>query len=200
VRMSEAEYTHLTYDLTMVVGPRVWQRVNPAMRFLYVSGMGTGGKAMWARVKGSTENDTSRALSRGDHDPPRRIAPNARRALEVARLRRAAHCAGASLAGPPMALAQRRHHDRGARPRHDCSPCATEDPSACWRAPILVGLGAERHSRHEGTVRTRLVNEPAERRRVPWKRSDYTKHHMADDERYPSNRMSRPPLWRDRIR
>jgi hypothetical protein len=32
-------------------------RENPAMRFLYVSGMGTGGKAMWARVKGRTEND-----------------------------------------------------------------------------------------------------------------------------------------------
>jgi len=32
-------------------------RVNPAMRFLYVSGMGTGGKAMWARVKGRTENE-----------------------------------------------------------------------------------------------------------------------------------------------
>src|SRR6266478_6408566 len=31
--------------------------VNAAMRFLYVSGMGTGGKAMWARVKGRTEND-----------------------------------------------------------------------------------------------------------------------------------------------
>ena len=27
------------------------------MRFLYVSGMGTGGKSMWARVKGRTEND-----------------------------------------------------------------------------------------------------------------------------------------------
>lgn len=56
VRMSEAEYTHLTYDLTMG-----WAHVlaseNPGMRFLYVSGMGTGGKAMWARVKGRTEND-----------------------------------------------------------------------------------------------------------------------------------------------
>ena len=56
VRMSEAEYTHLTYDLTMG-----WARAmageNPAMRFLYVSGMGTGGKTMWARVKGRTEND-----------------------------------------------------------------------------------------------------------------------------------------------
>lgn len=56
VRMSEAEYTHLTYDLTMGWA-RVLARANPAMRFLYISGMGTGGKAMWAQVKGRTEND-----------------------------------------------------------------------------------------------------------------------------------------------
>jgi uncharacterized protein YbjT (DUF2867 family) len=56
VRMSEAEYTHLTHDLTMGWA-RALARVNLAMRFLYVSGMGTGGKAMWARVKGRTEND-----------------------------------------------------------------------------------------------------------------------------------------------
>jgi len=56
VGMSEAEYTHLTYDLTMGWA-RVLARENPAMRFLYVSGMGTGGKAMWARVKARTEND-----------------------------------------------------------------------------------------------------------------------------------------------
>jgi uncharacterized protein YbjT (DUF2867 family) len=56
VRMSEAEYTHLTYDLTMGWAHAL-ARGNPAMRFLYVSGMGTGSKAMWARVKGRTEND-----------------------------------------------------------------------------------------------------------------------------------------------
>ena len=56
VGMSETEYTHLTYDLTMGWA-RTLARENPAMRFLYVSGMGTGGKAMWARVKGRTEND-----------------------------------------------------------------------------------------------------------------------------------------------
>ena len=56
VGMSEADYTHLTYDLTMGWA-RVLARVNPAMRFLYVSGMGTGGKSMWARVKARTEND-----------------------------------------------------------------------------------------------------------------------------------------------
>jgi uncharacterized protein YbjT (DUF2867 family) len=56
VGMSEAEYTHLTYDLTMGWA-HAMARENPAMRFLYVSGMGTGGNAMWARVKGRTETD-----------------------------------------------------------------------------------------------------------------------------------------------
>jgi uncharacterized protein YbjT (DUF2867 family) len=56
VGMSETEYSHLTYDLTMGWAHAL-ARENPAMRFLYVSGMGTGGKSMWARVKGRTEND-----------------------------------------------------------------------------------------------------------------------------------------------
>ncbi len=56
VGMSEPEYTHLTYDLAMGWA-RTLARENPAMRFLYVSGRGTGGKAMWAQVKGRTEND-----------------------------------------------------------------------------------------------------------------------------------------------
>ncbi|HEY2091196.1 MAG TPA: epimerase [Thermoanaerobaculia bacterium] len=56
VGMSEAEYTRLTYELTMQWA-QVLARANPAMRFLYVSGMGTGGDAMWARVKGRTENE-----------------------------------------------------------------------------------------------------------------------------------------------
>src|SRR5262245_12608920 len=47
VRMSEAEYTRLTYNLTLGWA-RAFARINPAMRFLYVSGMGTGGKSMWA--------------------------------------------------------------------------------------------------------------------------------------------------------
>ncbi|HTS83815.1 MAG TPA: hypothetical protein VMG61_01835 [Usitatibacter sp.] len=54
--MSEAEYTHLTYDLTMGWAHAL-ARVNPAMRLLYVSGMGTGGKAMWAQVKGRVESE-----------------------------------------------------------------------------------------------------------------------------------------------
>jgi uncharacterized protein YbjT (DUF2867 family) len=53
--MTEADYTHLTYDLTLGWA-KVLARINPAMTFIYVSGAGTGGKAMWAQVKGRTEN------------------------------------------------------------------------------------------------------------------------------------------------
>ncbi|HMK73864.1 MAG TPA: epimerase [Myxococcaceae bacterium] len=52
--MSEADYTRLTFDLTLGWARRL-ARINPAMAFLYVSGAGTGGTAMWARVKGRTE-------------------------------------------------------------------------------------------------------------------------------------------------
>jgi uncharacterized protein YbjT (DUF2867 family) len=57
--MSEADYTRTTYDLTMAAATTL-ARLNPGMRFLYVSGQGTDatgqGRAMWARVKGRTEN------------------------------------------------------------------------------------------------------------------------------------------------
>jgi hypothetical protein len=52
--MSEADYTRLTFDLTLGWGHTL-ARINPAMTFVYVSGAGTGGKAMWAQVKGRTE-------------------------------------------------------------------------------------------------------------------------------------------------
>jgi uncharacterized protein YbjT (DUF2867 family) len=52
--MSEAEYTRVTFDLTLGWA-QVLARVNPAMTFLYVSGAGTGGKSMWGQVKGRTE-------------------------------------------------------------------------------------------------------------------------------------------------
>jgi hypothetical protein len=52
--MSETEYTRLTFDLTMGWA-QVLARINPAMTFIYVSGAGTGGKAMWAQVKKRTE-------------------------------------------------------------------------------------------------------------------------------------------------
>jgi nucleoside-diphosphate-sugar epimerase len=52
--MSEAEYTHLTFDLTLGWAHAL-ARLNPSMTFVYVSGRGTGGNAMWARVKARTE-------------------------------------------------------------------------------------------------------------------------------------------------
>ena len=59
IRMSEAQYTRLSYDLTMGWAHAL-ARENPALRFLYVSGMGTGGKAMWARVKAGPKTICSR--------------------------------------------------------------------------------------------------------------------------------------------
>jgi uncharacterized protein YbjT (DUF2867 family) len=53
--MSEPDYTRLTYDLTLGWA-KVLARINPAMTFIYVSGGGTGGRAMWAQVKGRTED------------------------------------------------------------------------------------------------------------------------------------------------
>jgi uncharacterized protein YbjT (DUF2867 family) len=53
--MNEADYTHLTFDLTLGWA-QLLAEINPAMTFIYVSGAGTGGKAMWAQVKGRTEN------------------------------------------------------------------------------------------------------------------------------------------------
>jgi uncharacterized protein YbjT (DUF2867 family) len=56
---SEAEYSRITFDLTMSIA-RELLPLNPAMTFVYVSGSGTDaserGRVMWARVKGRTEN------------------------------------------------------------------------------------------------------------------------------------------------
>jgi uncharacterized protein YbjT (DUF2867 family) len=58
-RMAEAEYEHITYDLTMAAAATL-ARLNPQMTFVYVSGAGTDsseqGRVRWARVKGKTEN------------------------------------------------------------------------------------------------------------------------------------------------
>lgn len=56
---SEAEYSRITYDLTLSIA-RALLPLNPGMTFIYVSGAGTDsterGRVMWARVKGRTEN------------------------------------------------------------------------------------------------------------------------------------------------
>ena len=55
VGMKEAEYRRITYDLTLSAAQTL-VKLNPEMTFLYISGAGTGGTSMWARVKGETEN------------------------------------------------------------------------------------------------------------------------------------------------
>jgi uncharacterized protein YbjT (DUF2867 family) len=52
----EAAYTRLTYDLTLHFA-RTLVRHSPEATFCYISGAGTGGRQMWARVKRRTEND-----------------------------------------------------------------------------------------------------------------------------------------------
>ena len=60
IGMKEPEFHRLTYILTMHVA-QLLSKLNPAMSFCYISGAGTDstekGRAMWARVKGKTEND-----------------------------------------------------------------------------------------------------------------------------------------------
>jgi uncharacterized protein YbjT (DUF2867 family) len=57
--LAEAEYTRLTYDLTMAVA-RTLARLDPGLTFVFVSGLGADGtergRVMWARVEGRTEN------------------------------------------------------------------------------------------------------------------------------------------------
>jgi uncharacterized protein YbjT (DUF2867 family) len=57
--MTEKEYHHLTYDLTLNFAKTI-KELNPEMTFCYISGAGTDstekGISMWARVKGRTEN------------------------------------------------------------------------------------------------------------------------------------------------
>ncbi len=71
VGKSEAEYTRLTYDLTLHFAQTL-EKVNPAMVFVYVSGAGTDstekGRLMWARVKGRTENALTRVGFRAEYN------------------------------------------------------------------------------------------------------------------------------------
>ncbi|HEY6178667.1 MAG TPA: NAD(P)H-binding protein [Kofleriaceae bacterium] len=57
--LSEQDYTRITYDITLAAAQTL-ARLSPGMTFIYVSGEGTDsteqGRAMWARVKGRTEN------------------------------------------------------------------------------------------------------------------------------------------------
>src|ERR1700691_6799927 len=57
--MKAEDYERITYRITMAAAETLC-RLNPQMRFFYVSGAGTDsteqGRSMWARIKGRTEN------------------------------------------------------------------------------------------------------------------------------------------------
>jgi uncharacterized protein YbjT (DUF2867 family) len=57
--MSEEAYQKVTYDFTMAAAQALLKQ-SPAMTFVFVSGSGAdsseGGRVMWARIKGKTEN------------------------------------------------------------------------------------------------------------------------------------------------
>jgi uncharacterized protein YbjT (DUF2867 family) len=63
IGMTEGSYAAVTHDLTLAVAKSL-VRVAPGATFIYVSGRSTDsteqGRAMWARVKGRTENDLLR--------------------------------------------------------------------------------------------------------------------------------------------
>ena len=60
VGLSEGQYHHLTYDLTLAAATALASASAGRLTFCYVSGEGTDstehGGTMWARVKGKTEN------------------------------------------------------------------------------------------------------------------------------------------------
>lgn len=70
VGKKEAEYSSLTYDMTVNFAS-AFKEANPgkALAFCYVSGYGTdstaAGKSMWARVKGRTENKLIKIFGTG---------------------------------------------------------------------------------------------------------------------------------------
>jgi uncharacterized protein YbjT (DUF2867 family) len=76
--MNEADYTRITYDMTMAVA-RTLAELNPDIAFVFVSGRGTDGtergNSMWARVKGRTENALIALLPRAYAVRPGFIQP-----------------------------------------------------------------------------------------------------------------------------
>jgi uncharacterized protein YbjT (DUF2867 family) len=68
VGLTEAEYSRVTFDLTMAAAATL-VRTSPQLTFIYVSGAGTDstehGRRMWARVKGRVENALLRLPFKG---------------------------------------------------------------------------------------------------------------------------------------
>lgn len=101
--MSEADYRHVTYDMTLAAAT-VLARLNPRMTFVYVSGLGTDssekGRVMWARVKGATEN----ALLRLPFKAAYMFRPGIIRPLHGVRSKTALYQTFYTLLGPLLGL------------------------------------------------------------------------------------------------
>ena len=101
--MTEADYTRLTYDITLAAAQAL-ARLNPPMTFVYVSGAGTDsterGRSMWARVKGRTEN----ALLRLPFNAVYLFRPGIIRPLHGIRSKTPAYRVLYAVAGPLLAL------------------------------------------------------------------------------------------------
>lgn len=76
VGLDEAAYTRINQDFPLAAA-RILAELSPASTFVYVSGAGTDphGRAMWARVKGRTEQEVLRLLPRGYAFRPGFIQP-----------------------------------------------------------------------------------------------------------------------------
>src|SRR5262245_6976632 len=71
VGMSEVDYTRITYDYTVAAAAQM----APSIAFIFVSGAGTGGASMWARVKKKAEDAVLARFAKGYAFRPAFIQP-----------------------------------------------------------------------------------------------------------------------------
>jgi uncharacterized protein YbjT (DUF2867 family) len=102
----EADYTRITYDLTIAAAGTLCSR-SPQMTFVFVSGAGADstekGTVMWARVKGRTENAVLRLPFRASYV----FRPGAVQPVHGVRSRTRWYQAIYTTLGPVMSLARR---------------------------------------------------------------------------------------------
>lgn len=142
--MSEAEYTEITYDVTLAAAKAVLA-ASPGARFLYVSGAGTDGsekgRTMWARVKGRTENALLAMPSGGAY----MLRPGAIQPLDGIVPKSGVYRAGLAVAGWlfPLAKAIAPRHVITTRELGRAMLAVARDgaPKKVLEAPDLVALG-----------------------------------------------------------
>lgn len=104
--MNERDYERLTYGITLAAAEALC-RLNPAMVFTYVSGVGTdsseNGRVMWARIKGRTENALLRLPFKGAY----MFRPGAIRPMHGARSKTRSYRLLYAVLAPLLPLLQR---------------------------------------------------------------------------------------------